>query len=57
VPVLFERPGKREGHLVGRTPYLQLVHVEAGEAALGHILPVAIASASQNSLTGTLQAA
>jgi tRNA-2-methylthio-N6-dimethylallyladenosine synthase len=57
VPVLFERPGRRQGHLVGRTPYLQLVHVEAGEAALGHVLPVAIASASQNSLTGTLQAA
>jgi tRNA-2-methylthio-N6-dimethylallyladenosine synthase len=57
VPVLFERPGRRQGHLVGRTPYLQLVHVEAGEAALGHVLPVAIASAGQNSLTGTLQAA
>ena len=57
VPVLFERQGRRQGHLVGRTPYLQLVHVEAGEAALGHVLPVAIASAGQNSLTGTLQAA
>ena len=57
VPVLFERTGRRAGHLVGRTPYLQLVHVEAAEAALGHVLPVAIASASQNSLTGTLEAA
>ena len=57
VPVLFERTGKRAGHLVGRTPYLQLVHVEAAEAALGLVLPVAIATASQNSLTGTLQAA
>ena len=57
VPVLFERAGRRDGHLVGRTPYLQLVHVEAAMAALGRILPVAIASASQNSLTGTLHAA
>ncbi len=57
LPVLFERAGRRAGHLVGRTPYLQLVHVEAAEAALGHVLPVAIASASQNSLTGTLHAA
>jgi tRNA-2-methylthio-N6-dimethylallyladenosine synthase len=57
LPVLFERHGKRDGHLVGRTPYLQLVHVEAGHAALGRVLPVAIASASQNSLTGKLQAA
>jgi tRNA-2-methylthio-N6-dimethylallyladenosine synthase len=57
VPVLFERQGRRDGHLVGRTPYLQLVHVEAEVAALGHILPVAIASASQNSLTGTVHAA
>jgi tRNA-2-methylthio-N6-dimethylallyladenosine synthase len=57
VPVLFERQGRRDGHLVGRTPYLQLVHVEAAVAALGRILPVSIASASQNSLTGTLHAA
>jgi tRNA-2-methylthio-N6-dimethylallyladenosine synthase len=57
VPVLMERTGRREGHLVGRTPYLQLVHVEAEVAALGRILPVAIASASQNSLTGKLHAA
>lgn len=57
LPVLFERTGRRAGHLVGRTPYLQLVHVEAAEAALGQVLPVAIASASRNSLTGTLAAA
>ena len=57
LPVLFERTGRRAGHLVGRTPYLQLVHVEAAEAALGQVLPVAIASASQNSLTGTVEAA
>ncbi len=57
LPVLFERLGRRAGHLVGRTPYLQLVHVEAAAAALGQVLPIVIASASQNSLTGTVEAA
>ena len=57
LPVLFERTGRRDGHLVGRTPYLQLVHAEAEAAALGRVVSVTIASASQNSLTGTVYAA
>ncbi len=57
LPVLFERQGKREGHLVGRTPYLQLVHAEATATSVGHILPVAIAGSTRNSLTGVVQAA
>ena len=28
MPVLFEKPGRETGQLVGRTPYLQPVHVE-----------------------------
>ena len=31
LPVLLERPGRHRGQLVGRTPYLQPVHV-AGRA-------------------------
>ncbi len=57
LPVLFERRGRREGHIVGRTPYLQLVHAEATADAVGHILPVTISASTRNSLTGTVQAA
>ncbi len=30
LPVLFEKPGRRPGQLVGRSPYLQAVHAEVG---------------------------
>jgi tRNA-2-methylthio-N6-dimethylallyladenosine synthase len=56
-PVLFERPGRGAGQLVGRSPYLQPVHADAGEQLLGRILPVEIAAASKNSLSGVVQAA
>src|SRR5690606_36258582 len=29
MPVLFEKAGRREGQLVGRSPYLQPVHADA----------------------------
>ncbi len=45
VPVLFERPGRHAGQILGRSPYLQAVHVEAPERLLGQIVPVRIASA------------
>ncbi len=57
VPVLFERPGRRPGQLIGRSPYLQLVHAEAGPEMLGEIKAVAIKSATQLSLGGVIQAA
>ena len=56
VPVLFERRGRKEGQLVGRSPYLQPVHVDAGPALLGRILPVAITTALANSLSGVVGA-
>ncbi len=56
-PVLFERPGRAAGQLVGRSPYLQPVHASAGDQLLGQILPVEIAAASKNSLSGVVQAA
>ncbi len=56
-PVLFERQGRHEGELVGRSPYLQLVHTKGAEALLGCIMPVEISAASSNSLTGIIQAA
>ncbi|MFN3943735.1 MAG: tRNA (N6-isopentenyl adenosine(37)-C2)-methylthiotransferase MiaB [Allosphingosinicella sp.] len=49
--VLIERPGKRPGQLVGKSPWLQSVHLETG-AAIGDIVDVEILSAGPNSLAG-----
>ena len=35
LPVLLERPGRHPGQQVGRTPYLQAVHVDSPGSALG----------------------
>ena len=56
-PVLFEKPGRNAGQLVGRSPYLQPVHAEASDALLGQIVPVEILAATKNSLSGTVLSA
>jgi tRNA-2-methylthio-N6-dimethylallyladenosine synthase len=56
-PVLFEKPGRRTGQLVGRSPYQQAVHAEADWTELGRILPVEISGAGPNSLSGVIRAA
>ena len=53
LPVLLEKPGRHDGQLVGRSPYLQSVHV-AATAGLGEIVPVKILGAGANSLSGSL---
>ncbi len=55
LPVLLEKPGRHEGQLVGRSPYLQSVHLSAGERKIGEIVPVQILAASDNSLAGSLE--
>ncbi|MFZ5721413.1 MAG: tRNA (N6-isopentenyl adenosine(37)-C2)-methylthiotransferase MiaB [Pseudomonadota bacterium] len=57
LPVLFEKPGRHPGQLVGKSPYLQAVHVTAPERLLGEIVPVTIAGAARNSLAGELSSA
>ncbi len=54
LPVLFEKPGKHDGQLVGRSPYLQAVHAEIGTERIGEIVPVLIERAEPNSLAGTI---
>lgn len=54
LPVLFERAGRLEGQLHGRSPYLQAVHVDAPESLLGKIADVEITGASRNALSGRL---
>src|SRR3546814_14677601 len=42
VDVLLERPGRRMGQLVGKSPWLQSVHVEVAGAAIGDLVTVDI---------------
>ena len=53
VPVLFEKPGRHTGQIIGRSPYLQAVHCDGGADLIGRIVPVTIASAAHMSLGGT----
>jgi len=57
LPVLFERPARQDGQIVGRTPYLQHVSVKGDPALVGQILPVEILAAQPYSLSGSLAAA
>jgi len=52
--VLFEKKGRYDRQAIGRSPYLQAVHVEAADHLLGQIVPVEIVSGAQNSLNGRL---
>jgi tRNA-2-methylthio-N6-dimethylallyladenosine synthase len=54
VDVLFERPARNPGQIVGRTDYLQPAHVMASEDIIGQVLPVAISSVERYSLIGEL---
>jgi tRNA-2-methylthio-N6-dimethylallyladenosine synthase len=54
MPVLFEKPGRHAGQLVGRSPYLQPVHADAAPEMIGKILPVEIIGVRSNSLTGVI---
>ena len=52
--VLFEKAGRENGQLVGRSPWLQPVHVQAGTSRIGTIGAVKIAALTANSLHGAL---
>jgi tRNA-2-methylthio-N6-dimethylallyladenosine synthase len=52
--VLFEKPGKRPGQIVGKSPYLQSVHVMGDATLIGEIHPVAITEIGSFTLNGTL---
>jgi tRNA-2-methylthio-N6-dimethylallyladenosine synthase len=55
LPVLFEKPGRHPGQLVGRSPYLQWVHAQAPPRCQGAVLPVRITGAGPNSLAGEVE--
>ncbi|WP_324750947.1 tRNA (N6-isopentenyl adenosine(37)-C2)-methylthiotransferase MiaB [Sphingomonas sp. LY54] len=49
--LLLERRGKKPGQLIGKSPWLQSVHLETS-AELGDLIEVEIVSAGPNSLAG-----
>ncbi|MEM7320812.1 MAG: tRNA (N6-isopentenyl adenosine(37)-C2)-methylthiotransferase MiaB [Pseudomonadota bacterium] len=52
VSVLFEKPGRLEGQMVGKSEYLHAVHVACPDISAGDIARVRIVSSSSNSLSG-----
>ena len=52
--VLLDRRGKKEGQLLGRSPYNQSVHVFAKDRLLNQIVEVDITEGFENSLTGKI---
>jgi tRNA-2-methylthio-N6-dimethylallyladenosine synthase len=54
LPVLFTGPGRHPGQIVGRSPFLQPVHVTGAAGLVGTETEVAIVAALPNSLSATL---
>ncbi len=53
--VLFERKGRFEGQLQGRTPFYQAINVLAPERLLGQMVNVKITDATANALVGEVE--
>jgi tRNA-2-methylthio-N6-dimethylallyladenosine synthase len=52
LPVLIEKPGRDHGQLLGRSPYLQPVHIRGGGGLIGKIIHTHITGLGTNSLAG-----
>lgn len=52
--VLFEKTGRKSGQLIGKSPYLQSVHVQANERLIGHVIDVDIVGFGQFGLEGKM---
>ena len=52
IPVLFDRVGKLEGQLLGKSEYMQSVYVEGEQGLMGQIAQVKITGGFMNSLSG-----
>jgi tRNA-2-methylthio-N6-dimethylallyladenosine synthase len=55
--VLFEKPGRLDGQIAGRSPYLQPVQVDAPPSRIGSVARVRVVRAGPNSLFGEIEAA
>ncbi|MDQ7081213.1 MAG: tRNA (N6-isopentenyl adenosine(37)-C2)-methylthiotransferase MiaB [Paracoccaceae bacterium] len=54
VKVLFEKTGRMDGQLVGKSEYLHAVYAQADPSSLGKVVPVRITESGPNSLAGEL---
>ncbi|MCP5322481.1 MAG: tRNA (N6-isopentenyl adenosine(37)-C2)-methylthiotransferase MiaB [Candidatus Paracaedibacteraceae bacterium] len=52
--VLLEKEGRHPGQLIGKSPFLQSVYLEAPKRLLGQIVTVEIEGGTQNSLAGKM---
>ena len=52
LPVLLEKPGRRSGQAIGRSPYMQSVCVENGAQHIGELVDVEIVGLGPNALRG-----
>jgi tRNA-2-methylthio-N6-dimethylallyladenosine synthase len=55
LPVLLEKPGRRDGQLVGKTPHAQAVHVEALPEQIGTVVDARITDLGRFSLRGDIE--
>ena len=55
LPILLDRVGRRPDQLVGRSPFMQAVHIDGSRNLLGEIVDVTIDAAHANSLAGRLR--
>ena len=54
IDVLFEKPGRHEGQIAGKSPYMQAVHVSGTPEMIGRVERVAIVATAPNSLSGRI---
>jgi len=53
--ILLERQGKLDGQLIGKTPWLQSVHIISPALAIGDLVEIEVTQAGPNSLTGQIR--
>jgi tRNA-2-methylthio-N6-dimethylallyladenosine synthase len=54
VEVLFEKPGRRRGQVIGRSPYMQAVFAEGPPSLIGALAEVEIVGIEPHSLSGRI---
>jgi tRNA-2-methylthio-N6-dimethylallyladenosine synthase len=54
IEVLFEKPGRREGQVIGRSPTMQSVFAEGPRSLIGELMEVDILAAEPHSLRGRI---
>ncbi|RED11799.1 tRNA (N6-isopentenyl adenosine(37)-C2)-methylthiotransferase MiaB [Pontivivens insulae] len=52
LPILIEKEGREPGQMIGKSPYLQAVHLDAAPDTVGQIIQTRIVRSNPNSLAG-----